>query len=215
MTQKSTLFLVDDNSQFRIGLKIFLQTFDHLSICGEASDGEEAVSLICHEKPDITIVDLSMPKVDGVELIKRLSKANVSTRIIVLSQHITVDWLTKLIENEIDGYILKSDGREFLKNAIDAVQTGEKYFSPTVAKTFYQMLTAQRTLPIARPKDHALSPKEREVAILTSKGLTVKEIALSLNCSENTVKTHKSNLMRKIDARNAAEVSFWVYQNLD
>jgi DNA-binding NarL/FixJ family response regulator len=214
MKQKTNLFLVDDNPQFRIGLKIYLETFEHFSICGEASNGEDGLQQILKLRPCIAIIDLCMPQVDGAELIKRLHTAESKSKIIVLSQQITSDWLNKIIENGIDGHILKSDGRDFLINAIEAVQADSKYFSPSVAKSFYEMLTSNKSLKKNKLVSNPLSPREEKIAFLASKGLTVNEIAQTLGCSENTIKTHKSNLMRKIQARNTAEVSCWVYEKL-
>lgn len=213
MTAVSAIFLVDDNPQFRAGMQILLSTVASVRICGEASDGVAALPQILSLKPDIALVDLSMPVGDGAELIAQLRRHKATTKLIVLSQQNCVDWLRRILSNDIDAYILKSDGREFLLNAIAAVQTGEKYFSPSVAKTFYELLKQTQSPESGPASLNPLSPKEMQIAQLTARGLTVKEIATQLGCSENTIKTHRTNLMRKIEAHNAAEVSSWVHRS--
>lgn len=210
MIHSVSLFLCDDQPIFRESIKTFISIQSNLEVCGQASNGQEALEAIIRLQPQICLIDLSMPYMDGASLIQELQKHELKTKIIVLSQHLSQDWLERLISNEIDGYILKSDGREFLLDAIWAVCSGDKYFSPSVASKFYQMLRAEKRQPLHSPLDYDLSPKEKEVAFYTSRGFTVKETAGAMNCSENTIKTHKSNLMRKIQAKNSAEITRWV-----
>lgn len=205
-----TVFICDDDPAYKATLKTFLLTIDDLEIVGEASNGQEALSLINQLRPDICFIGLTMPKMNGVELIKELQDAQSTTKRIVISQNSDEKWLDRLLAFEIDGHILKTDSRDNILNSITAIKVNDKYFSPSIAKIFYSALRKGRS-PETIITDIPLTPKEKEVAILTSKGFTVREIAQHLNCSENTVKTHKSHLMKKIRAKNSAEVTSWVF----
>lgn len=186
---------------------------DDYELVGEASNGEEALGKILSLKPDVALVDLSMPTMNGLSLVNALVDKKLPTKIIILSQHKTKDWLEKLTSNQIDGYLLKSDGRDFLISAINTVLNGDKYFSPSVAMGFYELLANKESSPSNISQRNILTPKEYEVAQYISRGFTVKEIAHAMNCSENTIKTHKTNLMRKANLKNSAEVSRWVLTN--
>ena len=155
-----------------------------------------------------------MPEMDGITLVQKLNEQNSEIKKIVLSQNSGKEWLNRLISNEIDAFILKTDEKDHLLNAVEAVADGEKYFSPAVASIFYRLLSQPANVLESPILITPLSQREEEVALYTSKGFTVKEIALKLGCSENTIKTHKANLMRKIEARNSAEVTAWVLKNL-
>lgn len=186
---------------------------DDYELVGEASNGEEALGKILSLKPNVALVDLSMPTMNGLSLVNALVDKKLPTKIIILSQHKTKDWLEKLTSNQIDGYLLKSDGRDFLISAINTVLNGDKYFSPSVAMGFYELLANKESSPSNISQRNILTPKEYEVAQYISRGFTVKEIAHAMNCSENTIKTHKTNLMRKANLKNSAEVSRWVLTN--
>lgn len=198
---------------FREGLKMIFSISDDYELVGEASNGEEALGKILSLKPDVALVDLSMPTMNGLSLVNALVDKKLPTKIIILSQHKTKDWLEKLTSNQIDGYLLKSDGRDFLISAINTVLNGDKYFSPSVAMGFYELLANKESSPSNISQRNILTPKEYEVAQYISRGFTVKEIAHAMNCSENTIKTHKTNLMRKANLKNSAEVSRWVLTN--
>jgi DNA-binding NarL/FixJ family response regulator len=204
-----SVFICDDQPIYLAALKSFFKIQGNIKVVGEAGNGQDAFKVISDTKPDVCIIDLSMPKMDGVNLIQNLHKHQISSKKIVLSQNSGKEWLDRLISNEIDGFILKTDNKEHLLNAVITVPEGDKYFSPTVATIFYRLLSKNSEAPAADGPS-PLSPREQEVAILTSKGCTVKEIAQLLNCSENTIKTHKASLMRKTNSRNSAEVTAWI-----
>lgn len=213
--QKISLLLCDDNPDFLSTLKTLVNLQGNIHVLGEAKNGSEGYEKIQLLRPEVVVLDLGMPVMDGPSLIKKIRATNLKIKIVVLSQNENPDWLDQLIQNEIDGFVLKSDSKDNILNAILTVATGEKYFSPTVASLLYKKLTQQGN--IVRTKDPAadlLTPKEREVAKNTSKGFSVKEIAEAMELSENTIKTHKSNLMKKINAKNSAEVTLWVLKNL-
>lgn len=205
----TTVFICDDDFNYRTTLKTFLQAQDNLELVGEAANGHEALGLIIKTHPEVCLIDLTMPKMNGVDLVKSLNDQNLQTKKIIITQNADDDWLDRLLNHEIDGFILKTDGRENIMDAINTTVEGDKYFSPTVANMFYKKLRHGRS-PENLVSEIPLTPKEQEVAILTAKGFTVRQVAEHLKCSENTVKTHKSHLMKKISAKNSAEVTAWV-----
>lgn len=198
---------------FREGLKMIFSIDDHYQVIGEAANGEEGLDKIIALRPQVALIDLSMPHMNGLTLVNVLAEKKLPTKIIILSQYKTKDWLEKLTSNQIDGYLLKSDGRDFLISAINTVLNGDKYFSPSVAMGFYELLASKESSSSNFSQRNILTPKEYEVAQYISRGFTVKEIAHAMNCSENTIKTHKTNLMRKANLKNSAEVSRWVLTN--
>lgn len=209
-----SLFICDDQPFYINTLKIYFKKQKNINVIGEAIDGTEALSLIHKRQPDICLIDLCMPKMGGVSLIKKLNSEKSKVKKIILSEDPGKEWLDQLISNEIDAFILKTDEKEHILNAIEAVVMGEKYFPPSVGSIFYKFLLQKQNFPRKPENTFSLSQREQEVAIHTSKGQTVKKIATLLGCSENTIKTHRANLMRKIEARNAADVTAWVLNNL-
>ena len=212
---KISVLICDDNPEFLSTLRTLVTFQGNIQVLGEASNGAEGFDKVLALKPEVIILDLGMPVMDGPKLIEKIKSHQLKTKIVVLSQNENPNWLDQLIQNEIDGFVLKSDSRDNILNAIITVATGEKYFSPTVAALLYKKLTRQGSIQKSHdPAVELLTPKEREVAKNTSKGFSVKEIAQEMGLSENTIKTHKSNLMKKINAKNSAEVTLWVLKYL-
>jgi DNA-binding NarL/FixJ family response regulator len=205
----TSILLCDDEDQFRLGLKISLNLWPKYKVIAEATNGLDAQKLITEKNPDVCIIDLSMPMMNGVSLIGELNKQNVSSRKIILSQNLNTEWLDKLIENQIDGFVLKSDGREALIKAIDTVCDGGKYFSPSVASVLYSMLLDKSRVTQC-VGINLLTSKERDLAILISHGLSNRQIIEELSCSAVEFEQHRLNLMQKIAASNNDEISSWV-----
>jgi DNA-binding NarL/FixJ family response regulator len=196
--QKITLLLCDDNPDFLSTLKTLVTLQGNFQVLGTATNGYEGLSKIQELKPEVLILDLGMPVMDGPTLIKKIRTAGYNTKIIVLSQNDNPNWLDQLIQNEIDGFVLKSDSKDNIHSAIFTVTTGEKYFSPSVASLLYRKLTSHGSIQKTfDPAVNLLTPKEKEVAKNTSRGFSVKEITDTMGLSENTIKTHKSNLIKK------------------
>ena len=208
------VFICDDHQLYREGLKLLLRNLAHVKLIGEAAAGDEALEQIKKLAPDVAIVDLSMPGLDGVEVVSELKRHKLNTRILILSQNVDSSWLKRLGPYEIDSLVLKSDEPRSVLEALEALGRGEKYFTSKAAQYLYELVgefSLGNGLAIEKPTAPVnLSAREKEVAHYTSQGKSVKQIAQILGCSENTVKTHKANLMKKIQVSNSVEVATWM-----
>jgi DNA-binding NarL/FixJ family response regulator len=206
---KLKIFLVDDHPVYLEGLKSILMSEDSLHLVGTASDGLSAFESICKHLPDISIVDIGIPKMNGIELIKKVQARHSKTKFIVLSQMNDEATIREVIKLNVSGYVLKSEGMDEIFKAISTVSKGMTYYGHEVSQSLYQF--NQDSFQKKRMTQE-LSEREKQVVVLISKGKSVREIASDLGCSENTIKTHKSNIMRKIEVSNSAGVSAWAYK---
>jgi DNA-binding NarL/FixJ family response regulator len=202
------IYLVDDHDNFRAGLRRLIEHAEPFEVIGEAANGRDALSAFKKLRPDVVIVDLEMPELDGPSLIRLMKDANNEAKILVLSQASEDRRLRQLIEVGIDAHVLKVEESAEILKALRSLTRGEKYFSSRVGSSFYDLLAAA-----GKPSDEEpplVSVREMQVARLVADGHTNKQVAHLLGCSENTVKSHKTNIMRKIGVHNSAGIGAWV-----
>ncbi|WP_339793247.1 response regulator transcription factor [uncultured Imperialibacter sp.] len=203
--------LADDHEIVRNGIKILLESEGDLEVVGEASDGQEALDECKSKQPDILIVDINMPKMNGIETIRQLKAYSPSTKALVLSMHEDEEYILQSVEMGATGYLLKgSNKQEFLK-AIHTVQKGEKYFTGDISNILVQHYLNLRNKTATSPTpqetgDNALTKREKEILSLIYKGESNKDIAEKLDKSVRTIETHRFNIMKKLDANNLAEL---------
>jgi DNA-binding NarL/FixJ family response regulator len=191
------LLLADDHRIVREGLRHILEGHGGFTVVAEASDGEEAVKLAAETHPDVCVVDLWMPRLSGIDAIRRIQGNRNGTRCLALSMHESRDYVEQALRAGAMGYVVKSSAGKELIDAIEAVRAGRSYLSPAVAQ---QVVDA-----IARPGDAGcsglamLTGREREVLLLIAEGHSSKEIARLLGVSLKTVESHRANLMEKLD----------------
>lgn len=198
------IVLVDDEALIREAFSMLIGSFGNCRLVGIASGGEEAVDLVERLAPDLVLMDLSMPGIDGAEATRRVKARKPGTRVIALTALCDPDTIARGIESGIDGYLLKRASSRELREAIDAVMDGKRYFCPEIVDS----LAAARTgpdAPAAAPPQ-TLSPREVEVAELVKAGLRNREIAGRLFISEKTVEKHRNNLRQKLDAATTGEM---------
>jgi DNA-binding NarL/FixJ family response regulator len=192
----TTILVADDHQIVRQGLKRLLSKRGDYDIVAEASDGEQAVELAQRQHPDVVLMDISMPRLSGIDATRRIA-AMGRTKVLALSMHDGQGYVEEALRAGAVGYVHKNASAEDLFSAIDAVRTGDSYLSPAV--------TQQVVDAIARPGERpssavsALTQREREVLKLIADGLSSKEIATSLGVSLKTVESHRANLMDKLD----------------
>jgi DNA-binding NarL/FixJ family response regulator len=193
---ETTILVADDHQIVRQGLKRLLSKRGDFTIVAEASDGEQAVEIASRRHPDVVLMDISMPRLSGIDATRRIA-AGGRTKVLALSMHDGQSYVEEALRAGASGYVHKNASAEDLFSAIDAVRTGESYLSPTV--------TQQVVDAIARPGDRpssavsALTQREREVLKLIADGLSSKEIAAQLGVSLKTIESHRANLMDKLD----------------
>lgn len=198
--------IADDHPVFRQGLRKVLELGGDMEIVGEARDGEEALELCRREKPDVLLLDLTMPKVSGVEVARILKEEIPSIAILVLTMHDSEDYLLESVEAGVDGYVLKDVEPGELKRALRLIHKGERYLHPAVAPKlmtgYHKRAKAEKKGP--DPLD-ILSEREWEILQLLVKGFGNKEIGEALFISEKTVKNHATSLFRKLGVQGRSQ----------
>ncbi len=205
-TPSVTVVLVDDHRLVRAGLRGIIDATPDLRVVGEAADGREAVDAVRAADPDLVLMDLSMPGVDGIEGIGMLRAAGLATPVVVLTSFVEHERVTAAIAAGAVGYLLKdSDPRDVLE-AIRAAAAGHAPLDPRVARAL--LPSAKRVDPAA-----ALSAREREVLVLVAQGLANKQIARQLGISERTVKAHLGNVFRHLGVTDRTSAALWARDN--
>lgn len=210
VTTKTRILLCDDHTLFVEGIKSMLRNEPALEIVGEARDGRQAVELVKQLKPDVLLMDVSMPDMNGFDATRRIRELDESVKVLILTMHEEEELVARCLEAGASGYIIKDAPASQLLYAIEIVQKGEKYLSPVVLKK----VVAGYVKNTQRPQTSydRLSGREREILKLLAEGLSVKEIAARLNLSVKTVDVHKYNLMRKIDVHDRSELIKYAIQ---
>jgi two-component system response regulator NreC len=202
---KSTRILIcDDHTLFVEGIKAMLRNESSLEIVGEARDGRQAVELVKELKPDLLLMDVSMPDMNGFDATLRVHELDPNIKVLILTMHDEEELVARCLEAGAAGYIIKDAPASQLLYAIEMVQKGERYLSPVVLKQVVAGYVKNSNVP--QTSYDRLSPREREVLKLLAEGLSVKEIATHLNLSVKTVDVHKTNLMKKIDVHDRTEL---------
>jgi DNA-binding NarL/FixJ family response regulator len=207
---KIRILLADDHPLVRSGLIKLLEPFKEFIIIGEASDGEEAVAMTKKLEPDVVVIDLSMPKLSGVEATKIIRKNYPSAKVLVLTMYDNEEYVYQILKSGAGGYMLKNSGRDELAAAIRAVARGDRFFSPRVSEIVmeaYLRKTEGRgdDLPMT-DVDLPLTKREREILYYIADGFNNSKIAEKLFISARTVETHRTNIMQKLDIHDAANL---------
>ena len=194
------IILADDHAIFTEGLSIMLSAASNIVIVGKATEGHGALKLINMLHPDVAILDISMPGLDGIEIAKEVYRNRLNTKIILLTMHNNPLMADKLLKSGVSGYVIKEDAFKDLMLAIKTVSSGGQFVSPSLAEKmscFRNSKTEGST---------GLSVREKEVLQLISSGLTNKQVAARLLISVKTVETHRTNIMQKLGIHNTAEL---------
>jgi two-component system, NarL family, response regulator NreC len=195
------LIIADDHQLFRNGLEELLRKYDDIQVVKSLADGFEFIELINSQfDADIVLLDISMPNVDGFQVLKELKALNSDIKPIVISMHNDGNYIAKCAKMGAYGYLLKNTDEAELILAIRTVSQGRKYFSAEISE---KMINFMATSSIS---ENVLSNKETEVLGLISKGLTTNEIAAKLFVSSRTIETHRSNILKKLEVKNTAEL---------
>ncbi len=200
------ILLADDHGIVRKGLRFLLERQPGMEVVGEASEGREAVRLAAELAPDVVIMDVAMPELNGIEATAKIIKHNPKTRVIMLSMYSDEAYLVRALSAGAKGYLLKDSAEMDLVRAVQVVAQGRPFFSPQIAETLlqdYMKALNQRGL---QDSYDLLTDREKEVLQLLAEGKSNKEVASILNLSTYTVETHRTNLMQKLNLHNTAEI---------
>ncbi|RMH20147.1 MAG: DNA-binding response regulator [Gemmatimonadetes bacterium] len=201
------VLVADDHAVVREGIRHVLHETEGMEVVGEASDGDETLRLVAELDPDLVVLDLSMPGHTGVEVTRELRQSEHPVAILVLSMHDAPEYVFEAVRAGADGYILKDAGPRELRDAARAVAGGGEYFSPRVTRQLSVAVRSEMQKEQKRARLDQLTPREREVLQRVAAGLTSREIAEEFGISPRTVESHRESLMRKLRARNAAELA--------
>lgn len=202
--------LTDDHVFVRDGIKSLLENEVNITVVGEATDGLEALVLIEELKPDLLILDIRMPNLNGIEVVEQLRNKGDSVKIIMLSMHESEEYVLKSIQAGADGYLLKGSSKEEFLKAVQTVSNGGKYFSGDISSILIGQLTNS---PLSiEPKqisgeEQLITKREKEILKLLLTGKGNKEIAEALDISKRTAEVHRFNLMKKLKVKNLMELS--------
>jgi DNA-binding NarL/FixJ family response regulator len=199
--------VVDDHAIVRSGLEMLLATAEDIDVAGTAADGAEAVEVAARERPDVILMDLSMPDVDGIEATRRIVAADPDARVVVLTSFSDNRRILEALDAGAIGYLLKHAGPDEVLGAIRAAAAGGSPLDPKAARA---LLEAQR----GRRPAETLSPREREVLRLVARGLANKAVARRLEISERTVKAHLTNIFAAIGVTDRTQAALWAQQHL-
>lgn len=200
MKSRIKLLLVDDHPVVRKGISSCLARHPHLNVVGEAADGQEALRKARELKPDLILMDIDMPEMNGLMVTEMLKKESPDIKVLILSMHNSTEYVMRIVQSGARGYVLKEAATEELVRAIETVNGGEAFFSPDVAR----MALNQFVRGGAEGADTHLTTREREVLILIAEGLSNKEIASKLGVGVRTVETHRERIMRKLNIHSVA-----------
>ncbi len=203
-----TILLADDHDVVRRGMKMLLEDEEGIKVVGEASDGLDAIEKVKLLMPNVVILDLTMPKMTGIEAAKIISEEYPNVKILIFSMHHSKEYIVSSVENGAKGYLLKDTGKDELLKAIKAVSEGRKYFPPEISEVIINELLAKNSgvQEEIRPIFEKITPKEKQILGLIVQGFNSREMADKLFLSIRTVDNHRANMMKKVKAKNTADL---------
>ena len=209
MSNPIRVIIADDHLMLREGLKQLLEIDGDIKVIGEADNGLQLLSLLEECRPDVVLLDINMPKMNGLQTLEALRQKNDTTKVLMLTIHNEVDYLLRAVEIGVNGYVLKDSESSVLKKAISVVNEGETYIEPALTPLLKERLEKAD----GQGMEDALTKREIEVLKLLAEGLFNKEIAYKLSISEKTVKNHVSNIFKKIDVSDRTQAAVYAIKN--
>ena len=200
------ILLADDHTLVRQGLRKLLEERPDWEVIAEAGDGREAVRLAEQHKPDVAILDVAMPLLNGIEATRQITKRVPGTHVLVLSMHADEAYVTQILQAGATGYLLKDSADVDLLKAVGEAAHGRSFFSPAIARVMLDDYVRQLADKGVTDRYESLSAREREIFQLIAEAKTNKEIAVLLSVSPSTVETHRAHIMEKLDLHSAAEI---------
>ena len=204
--RKIRILLADDHQLMRSGVRLMLEREPDLTVVGEASDGREAVSLTKSLKPEVVVMDIGMPNLNGIEAAQQMTEEDPDLAIVMVSMHSDESYVLRALKAGARGYLLKDSAQADLIKAVHAVGGGKSFFSPAVSKMLLDDYVRKLKRSGTEDAYDLLTPREREILQLIAEGKSNKDVANLLNLSVYTVESHRSNLMEKLHLRGLPEL---------
>jgi DNA-binding NarL/FixJ family response regulator len=214
-TRSLRILIADDHDLMRRGLKSLLESRPGWSICGEANTGREAVAKAEELRPDIVIIDITMPELNGVEAARRIVKVSPNTEVLVLSVHYSDQLIRDILDAGVRGYIVKSDSDRDLVIAVETLANHKPFFTPRATELILSNFNQKDGSLTEMPQSvgDRLTSREREIVQLLSEGKSSKEVASALSISVKTAETHRANIMRKLEIHSVSELVRYAVRN--
>ena len=210
MSEKIRIVIADDHSMIREGLTQLLELEGDIQVVAEAGNGEECLKVIEKEKPDVVLLDINMPVMNGLKMLETLRNSkNKKQKVLILTIHNEIEYLMKAVDIGVEGYVLKDAESAVLKKAICTVHSGEKYIDFSMVPMLNEKIAQEKE----KVEDEKLTRREIEVLKLLAEGLFNKEIAYKLSISEKTVKNHVSNIFKKIGVFDRTQAAVYAIKN--
>ncbi len=207
MQQPVTILIADDHLMVREGLKQILELDGDIKVVAQADDGIQCLEQIAQADPDVILLDINMPNMNGLETLEKIRQKDKDRKVLILTIHNEVEYLMKAVEIGINGYVLKDSESSVLKKAIFSVYEGESYIEPSLTPILKNKIIERKAA------NEVLTKREVEVLKLLAEGLFNKEIAYNLSISEKTVKNHVSNIFRKIGVADRTQAAVYAIRN--
>lgn len=212
--KKIQVVLADDHVLVRNGIKALLEDQNDIVVIDEASDGKEALEVVAKNKPDILIVDIRMPELNGIEVVAEINKIYTDIKTLVLSMHDSEEYVVKAIQAGADGYLLKGASKEEFLKALHKISAGGKYFTGDVSNIIMNNFVSGKTntpeqndAPLIKENTFKLTKREKQILTLVLELKNNKDIAEELDISKRTAEVHRFNLMKKLEVKNLMELS--------
>ncbi|QFZ16983.1 response regulator transcription factor [Saccharothrix syringae] len=203
------VLIADDQAMVRTGFRMILSAEPDIEVVGEAVDGVEAVTAARDLDPDVVLMDIRMPRLDGLAALRRITRPTGGPKVVVVTTFDDDEHVREALDHGACGFVLKTSGATLLVEAIRAAASGEALVSPAITVRMLRGLTARRPAP----RDVPLSPRELDVVLLVARGRTNAEVASALHVTVGTVKTHLASVQGKLGARNRVEIAAWAWES--
>jgi len=208
------IVIADDHDVVRTGLRHLLLERKGWEVCGEAKTGREAVALAIQTKPDVVVMDIAMPDLNGLEAAKQIRKALPNTEIVMLSLHVSDELVYEIVQAGVRGYVLKSDANRDLVTAVEALGMHRTFFTTKVSEMMLDGFCDRKPkVGVENANRDRLTNRQREIVQLLAEGKSSKEVAVVLNISVKTAETHRANIMRRLELHSVSELVRYAVKN--
>jgi DNA-binding NarL/FixJ family response regulator len=207
------ILIADDHDIVRRGIRSLIETRPEWKVCDEAHSGREAVAKAEERKPDIVILDVSMPELNGLEAARRIRKVSPNSEILILSVHYSDQLIKEILDAGVRGFVVKSDSDRDLVVAVESLANHKPFFTSMATEVMLMNFQRPSSAPASGGRVSRLTPREREIVQLLSEGKSSKEVASSLGISVKTAETHRANIMRKLEIHSVSELVRYAVRN--